>query len=714
MRPPDYFDVLPYHPRPKPFESFTSYLLRLVQGNDLKWLSGIVSISFPDPNSAPRTPFRSDYPPNSWGLLPQATACSEPELLATTFYYLAQKFGRASRSQAMGRFLQSCLSPTLRYCPHCLVEDAFYALPWRLLTLPGCANHGCYLLERCGHCGQSIPLFARPLLMAICPACGGDLRLCQAPALPGHEWPQVIAHDQDLRFLLAPGPTYPVDPQAAIRFIGLRLAYWRLQQGWLASEVAQQFEFPDVAIYGMEGRSTGGAIFERYVRYAAYLGVTFRRLFNTTLPPEVNEHNWRRWCNTALSREQALVEQVRAAMSALEAAEKPVSQEAIAQYLGKNQAGLRRYPQVKAILEDVVANRTLVHQQHLHQQEQALLTPVQNTLDHLKAEGILPTQAGVCGLAGVPRSILPKYPRITALIATATIEFYLERQRQLQQRQASLPQQNLRDPDENALVASVQAAIKQLKAEGKEVTQKAIAQLVGIHHDRLKRYPQIRLIFDQLLIERHLERQRQVLHRLSQPQSPALCLDRQREAKLVEAVQRAIARLEAEGKSLIRQNIAQAAGVTPSTLRRYAQVKEILAKVSQKRAQLKQQQKQQREQQLVARVQATIVQVEALNMPLTQDNVAQRVGMPTHTLRYYPQVKLLLRQVTAKRQQLTIAHMQQRDRDLADQVRQAAQALTDRGQTVTKQAIGQIVGMDPGGLKKYPRAGATLLQVTRS
>ncbi len=66
----DYFDVLPYHPHPKPFESLTSYLLRLAQGNGLKWLRGVVSISFPEPNSVQRTFFQSDYSPISWGLLP--------------------------------------------------------------------------------------------------------------------------------------------------------------------------------------------------------------------------------------------------------------------------------------------------------------------------------------------------------------------------------------------------------------------------------------------------------------------------------------------------------------------------------------------------------------------------------------------------------------------------------------------------------------------
>ncbi len=709
---PDYFDVLPFHPRPKPLESLTSYITRLAQGNGFKGVGNLISIAFPRQQSISRGHFRSDYTPTSWGLLSQVTICSETELLATTFYHLTQKFGRASRPQAMGRFLQSCLSPTLRYCPYCLAEDAFYALPWRLLTLSGCAKHGCYLLEQCGHCGQPVPLFSQPLTMSVCPACRGDLSACQTPSLSNNKWQQIIEHDQDLRFLMAACPTCPVDPQDAFRSTGRRLAYWRLQQGLVVSEAAQQFELPDAAIYRMEGQSGGGAIFERYVRYAASLGVTFRQLFNTPLPQDLNEQNWRVWCHTIFSREQMLVEQVQAAIRTLEAEEKPVTQIAITQYLGKHPATLRRYPRVKAIMEKVVANRAVIHQQKLKKREyeQTLLSSVQSAIDRLIVEDILPTQVKVCGRVGILKSTLYNYPRARALIATAAVELLMRRQRQLQQRQAALPQQNHLDPYENALVESVQTAIKQLKADDKLVTQKAIAQLVGKHHSYLRRYPQIRFIFEQVLIDFQLDCHRQVLHRLSQLQSLDIPRTCQHEAKHVEAVQVAIAQLEAEGTSLNPQNIAQTVGLKLSTLRLYPQIKEILATVS---AQFKQKQRQQREQQLVAQVQVAIAQVETLNIPLTQANVAQLVGLSARALREYPQVNLLLKQVTVKRHQLSIIQRQQRDRDLADKVQQAAHILANRGQTVSKQAIGQIVGMNPVGLKMYPHTQVILNRLTQ-
>lgn len=87
--PPDYFEVLAYHPHPRPFESLTSYLTRLAQGNGInKGVDAWLYLSFPPPQSGPRVHSLSDYPPARWGLLPLLTNRSEPELLATTFYYL--------------------------------------------------------------------------------------------------------------------------------------------------------------------------------------------------------------------------------------------------------------------------------------------------------------------------------------------------------------------------------------------------------------------------------------------------------------------------------------------------------------------------------------------------------------------------------------------------------------------------------------------------
>ncbi|GIK40479.1 MAG: hypothetical protein BroJett011_43120 [Chloroflexota bacterium] len=714
----DYFDVLPYHPCPTPFESLASYLTRLAQGNGLKSIQGLTNLCFPDHRVGTVTLPAADYPPASWGALPHVTACPEPVLLGTTFYYLAEKFGRSSRPQAMGRFLQSSLSSTLRYCPACLGEAAGYVLPWRFLTLTGCARHGCQLLERCGHCGQPLPLLTTPFALGRCPVCHGQLRDCQAAPLPDQDWPMMLEHDQDLRFLLAAHPLPALRAEEAIKSVGLRLAYWRLERGLVAIDLARQVEFPQWAVYGLEGRMFGGATFERYVQYAAQLGVTLRQVFQTTLPPEIDAKNWRAWCRTTLSREQGLLEQVQAAIAALKAADQPVSQSAICQRIGLKPECLRRYPRVKAILAQVVADRKQVQQQQALKREQLLLRQVQTAISRLQTEGQPVSQRTVSQLVGVTKGTLRNYPQVKALVAAAATDFYLARQRQLQARLNTPPAVPSMPPPtafqrEAELVEIVQAAINCLKAEGGPVTQKMIGQRVGLHPSSLQRYPRIRLILEQVTLERHLALQSQLQQTpLPRPHHPHQ-VNLQRQAELVEAVQAAIDYLQAEGQPVTQRAIGRIVGSIPSSLSHYPHIRAIFSHLAQQQLQLKQAQKQQREQTLLVQVQAAIVNLEALNQPLTQANLAQLLEVSPSTLRYYPSLKAVLRQMLDRRRHTMMVQAQLRDTVLAEKTLQAADTLTRLGQPVTKHAIGRLVGLDPGGYKRYPQAYQTLDQVTR-
>ena len=165
---PDFFDVLPSHPAPEPFESVTGYLTRLAQGNGLISAKAMGAICFPDLRPPQKSlPRICDYPPRSWGALATVTTCDEADLLATTFYYLVQKFGRSVNDKAMGLFLKNCLGDSLRYCPFCLHEATYYRLPWRFLTLSGCPEHRCRFLDHCGYCGRSIPFLITPLAVGI-------------------------------------------------------------------------------------------------------------------------------------------------------------------------------------------------------------------------------------------------------------------------------------------------------------------------------------------------------------------------------------------------------------------------------------------------------------------------------------------------------------------------------------------------------------------
>lgn len=58
-------------------------------------------------------------------------------------------------------------TPILRYCPHCLSEDAipYWRLEWRLASSILCRRHGVLLRETCPHCGSRIVTNVRQRLV---------------------------------------------------------------------------------------------------------------------------------------------------------------------------------------------------------------------------------------------------------------------------------------------------------------------------------------------------------------------------------------------------------------------------------------------------------------------------------------------------------------------------------------------------------------------
>ncbi|MBE7556675.1 MAG: TniQ family protein [Anaerolineales bacterium] len=82
---PDFFDVLPYHPPPEPFESMTGYLTRLAQSNGIKSARAVWAMCFLEGCGERPLPRNADFSLTSWEALPTVTTCSEADLLATTF-----------------------------------------------------------------------------------------------------------------------------------------------------------------------------------------------------------------------------------------------------------------------------------------------------------------------------------------------------------------------------------------------------------------------------------------------------------------------------------------------------------------------------------------------------------------------------------------------------------------------------------------------------
>jgi hypothetical protein len=639
---PDFFDVLPYHPPPEPFESMTGYLARLAQGNGIKSVRALWAMCFADRCEERPLPRNPDFSLKSWEALPLVTTRSESDLLATTFYYLIQKFGRSIHHKSMTRFLKNCLSDGLRYCPLCLREAAFYRLTWRFLTLRGCIKHGCRLLDRCGHCGQSIPFLVTPLVVGICPHCRGDLSDCQTDPFPKQARQTTLEHLHDLQFLLAPEPS-PLMDTNIIRAIGLRFAYLRLEKGIAVVDVTPQVGLPNTALHAMEGRGCGGVTFFRYVQYAAYLGVTLRQVFNTVLPPEINEYNWRQWSRSVPWREQTWVSRVQAAIKQLEAEGKPVCQQAICQALGCDQFILRQFPQVMAILEKFTADQK-AHQSQ--RQEEELLSQVQAATDQLKTEGKPITQRAICRLLGLPRGIVDRPSRAGTVIKQAVTEAYLTRQQHLQQRQKSLQSVPI-IPEESKVVRAVQQAIEQLKQAERPVTIKAICRITGLSTKKLRSYPHVDLMLDQIVIDRYLKRQSQQKAR------------RQREEELVQATQAAVAQLEAHNQLITQRAVGQIVGLSHTALSRYPRIKAIFNTFPQKQAIFRQKQRQQRERQLISSVQAAIRELELHNQSLSQENIARQVGVSISRLYRSQQIQEIWKQVEEDRRRDRIAQTQQ-------------------------------------------------------
>jgi transcriptional regulator with XRE-family HTH domain len=620
MTQPYYFDVLPYHPPPEPFESLTGYLIRLADGNGVHTVRGSVATCFPGKRWS-YLYFPADRPPTCWETLPTVSVCSETILRATTFYHLAEKLGCPLRPQAISIFLRGSIADHFRYCPHCLVEQGYHVLPWRFLGLDGCADHDCRLLDRCGHCGQRLPLLM-PAPLHVCIHCRGDLRLCQSVPLTEAEKEQAAKQRQALEFLLSPEPV--AGPEAA-KHLGQRLIYWRLNRGVTSEVMAQELGIPKRSLNGLERglRQSGtGLNFQRYEQYVAYFGLSWSEIFATPLPPDIDTQKRQAKLEAYQCLEQELIEKVQAALEALGEEDELLTQKAIAQNVGWPLRKLRSYPRVKAILDQAVAERKRRRQEHQNQIEKALVELVEAAIDQLEAANQPVSQKAIAKMAGPMRlDRLLAYPLIRAIFEQQGIPRDYPESSAYRQREAEL-------------VEAVQAAIVQLKTEGQAVTQGAIARIVGMTIAGLKKYLRVRTILQQVVEERY---------------RPPRQVDQDREQKLVAQVQAAAQQLASRGRPFTQKELAALTDLSLNSLQRYPRVRMLLAEIAQQQRQLRVLKVQQQVETLLVKVQQAIETLKQSEHPLTQKKIAEVVGYSK--LSRYPQIKALMIQATQKSRQ---------------------------------------------------------------
>jgi len=515
-----HFDTLPLHPQPEPLESFTSYLTRLAEANGIQSVHHLSKLCFPgDEGHFGLT--KGDYPYVTFGDLSRVTLCPEAALQATTFYHLGQKFGRLIQAQPLSQFLSGSVAKQLRYCPHCLVERGYYRLTWRFLVLPGCPNHGCRLLDRCGHCGQAIPLLAQPLKLGICPHCGHQLRLCSTEALSQADWQVARTREDDLAFLLRPQPCEQVESQSLKKQVGEQFARWRQFRRMKMVDAAEYLEQSGSIIYYIErGSAQRGIKFCWYLGYADFLWVELRTIFEKNLPQR-----------QLPTYEEKLVAKVTQVVSILEQQGQPITQTAVAQMIGINPQAFTSYPRLRTLW---ATNRARGRQEYIA----GLVEQVHQIAEHLEQAGQRIKKSEIYRQIGRTAEGLKRYPQVTAALEQVAGT-----------KDAAKREQRRAD----RLLELVQAALTALETGGQRVSKQAISNRVGVSVRELERSPCLKsFLLEQVTARAQEQQAKQRQHR---------------EQRLILMIQTAVETLLTARQPVTQQAILTTIGKTRSVLR---------------------------------------------------------------------------------------------------------------------------------------------------
>lgn len=191
----------------------------------------------------------------------------------------------------------------------------------------------------------------------------------------------------------------------------------------------------------------------------------------------------------AIHNEQILAEQVRQAIQQLHDQGQPVSRQAVGQMIGLTPRALAKYHLVRPLLSQIVEEYRNDRPQRTEQRESELLKQVRQVIKQLQEQGQPITQKAVSQRLGLTAPALMYYPRFRKVYHKVVEENRRARRKQAQQREA-------------ALVERVHAAILQLSKEGMPLTFQNIKRQVGMSVAGLKRYPQIKVLLQQIAEER--------------------------------------------------------------------------------------------------------------------------------------------------------------------------------------------------------------------
>ncbi len=471
-----YFDVLPLHPSPKNLETLTCYLTRIAEINGIKHLDDLSKTMALEKHVFKQM---TDYPLVSFGEIASRTVCSESRILATTFFYMAKKFGCSVYPAFLQYFFKGSLGAYLRYCPLCIDEMSYYSLIWRFLCLPGCALHESQFLECCLHCDNPIPLLVLPSKIGLCPTCKGDLRACKALPLLEEGIQMIHQYRADIESLLS--QNFDENEGDASKRAGYKFAVLRRERQLSPQQVALATGIPLHEVYGMEqGGMHKRTSFQSYVKYADYFGIPLYSLF------EYSEGEQER-VDTQKKHIDVVFEHVQGAIQDLNSRKEAVTLTAIGKYVNISPNRINQYNSIEAINKETLLDLQIERRKRKKQQkENVLIERLYKAITILTENGRFLSQESISEQAELSPVQLSYYASARALL----IGYPLKEPR-LSKRLG-----------EDYVIELVNTAIASLISLEQAVTLMEISRKVKLSIYKLRSYPKVKIMLDNIVKEK--------------------------------------------------------------------------------------------------------------------------------------------------------------------------------------------------------------------
>ncbi len=557
-----------------------------------------------------------------------------------------------------------------------------YSLVWRFLSLKGCWVHNCHLLEKCGHCGTKIPIFAYPFKVGFCPTCKKDLRTCVSSSLSLKVRKGTLSLYQDLEFLLTQQPVESME-RTIRQDIGQEFTYMRQSKNLTVRQMSQQVGISTECLITLENgkdRADRVTSFQWYYKYAGFFGVTIRDLFQRIVQPEAVEKRDQLLKKKWILDEDEIIKRIHEVLRRIIESEEQVTLKAISEAIHVSLRRLYKYPRIKTLLEEIEEQIQTTHRDQRIRREDEMMEKVQKALEQLEKRKVAITQLAVSEITGVPPSNFEYYPRVKALLDQKINYVSYQDQR--------------RQQTENEMLAKVRTAIQDLEGRNQPITATSVSEITGISPNSLIEYPRVKALLERRTNATRYSKSIMVSHRF--------------EDELLVKVEAAVKQLKDQGQKVTRRSIGVIVGVDPKNLTAWPRVKALLDELLGVYMPTQLIRARQREDELMIEVEQAIYQLEQLGKPVTHKAVSQIIGISPSSFRRYPSVKNLLEQKVGDYHHYRLQQAQERETQLLEQVGNAIEQLKLLGVSITQKAVSEYVGRNRRHLKHYPRVKALL------